>query len=158
MKYLIVVLLLFSSSTKAQELYDQYNLNSEELCLVQSIYFEARSESFIGQVAVANVILQRVISKSFPNTICGVVHSGKYWKGNPIKNRCSFSYWCDGKSEKMYDYESYYEAILVSKLVLGGGKLDLIDKATHYHASYVYPNWAPKMKRIIQIGKHIFYK
>ena len=77
----IIILLLLSSSINAKpfSVPDQFNLNKEELCLVQAIYFEARGESFIGQLAVGSVILQRLESKSFPNTICSVVQSGKYW-------------------------------------------------------------------------------
>ena len=88
-KSIILMLLLVSSTVNAKSLSvpDQFNLNEEELCLVQAIYFEARGESFIGQLAVGSVILQRLESKSFPDTICGVVQSGKYWKVNPIKNK-----------------------------------------------------------------------
>ena len=159
-KSIILMLLLVSSTINAKSLSvpDQFNLNEEELCLVQAIYFEARGESFIGQLAVGSVILQRLESKSFPDTICGVVQSGKYWKGNPIKNKCAFSYWCDGKTEKMYNYNSYDEAVNAANLVLGGASIALLNQATHYHAFYVQPSWSTKMKRIIRIGKHIFYK
>ena len=153
-KSIILMLLLVSSSINAKPLSvpDQFNLNEEELCLVQAIYFEARGESFIGQLAVGSVILQRLESKSFPNTICSVVQSGKYW------NKCAFSYWCDGKTEKMYNYNAYDEAVNAANLVLGGASISLLNGATHYHAFYVQPNWSTKMKRIIRIGKHIFYK
>ena len=159
-KSIILMLLLVSSTVNAKSLSvpDQFNLNEEELCLVQAIYFEARGESFIGQLAVGSGILQRLESKSFPDTICGVVQSGKYWKGNPIKNKCAFSYWCDGKTEKMYNYNSYDEAVNAANLVLGGASIALLNQATHYHAFYVQPSWSTTMKRIIRIGKHIFYK
>ena len=86
-KLILILLLLCGNMAYANDfaIPEQYNLNKEELCLVQTIYFEARGESFIGQLAVANVILQRLNNKSFPNTICKVVRSGRYWKGNPIK-------------------------------------------------------------------------
>lgn len=159
-KSIVLILLLISNSVIAKPLSvpDQFNLNKEELCLVQAIYFEARGESFIGQLAVGSVILQRLKSKSFPNTICGVVQSGKYWKGNPIKNKCAFSYWCDGKTEKMYNYNAYDEAVNAANLVLGGASISLLNEATHYHAFYVQPSWSTKMKRITRIGKHLFYK
>tara|TARA_R110000765_G_scaffold104372_1_gene194149 strand:+ start:258 stop:749 length:492 start_codon:yes stop_codon:yes gene_type:complete len=159
-KSTILILLLISSTLNAKPLPipDQFNLNEEELCLVQAIYFEARGESFIGQLAVGSVILQRLESKSFPNTICGVVQSGKYWKGNPVKNKCAFSYWCDGKTEKMYNYNSYDEAVNAANLVLSGASISLLNKATHYHAFYVKPNWSTKMKKVIRIGKHLFYR
>ena len=159
-KSIILILLLISSAINAKPLPvpDQFNLNKEELCLVQAIYFEARGESFIGQLAVGSVILQRLESKSFPNTICGVVQSGKYWKGNPVKNKCAFSYWCDGKTEKMYNYNAYDEAVSVVNLVLSGASISLLNKATHYYAFYAQPNLSIKIKKIIRIGKHIFYR
>ena len=157
---ILLLLLFFSTSVLAQSEYipEQRNLNSEELCLVQTIYFEARGDSFIGQIAVANVVMKRLNSKSFPNTICNVVRSGKYWKGNPVKNKCAFSYWCDGKSEKMYDIIAYEEAIEVANLVLKGAVIEPVKDATHYHAFYVKPSWSLKLKRITRIGKHIFYR
>jgi len=160
MKYLLLILIFFSSSLHAKDnnvLVDS-TLNEEELCLVEAIYFEARSESFIGQLAVANVILERVSSKYFPNTICKVVKSGSYFKGNPVKNRCTFSYWCDGKPERMYNNLSYKRAITVKDLALSGIVVATVNKATHYHALYVNPKWAKEMKKLSQIGKHIFYK
>jgi|TARA_R110000822_G_scaffold118277_2_gene250954 spore germination cell wall hydrolase CwlJ-like protein len=160
MKYLILILIFFSSSLHAKDnnvLVDS-TLNEEELCLVEAIYFEARSESFIGQLAVANVILERVSNKYFPNTICKVVKSGKYFKGNPVKYKCAFSYWCDGKSEKMHSYSSYDEALSVKSLALSGTIISITNKATHYHASYVNPKWSKGLKKLSQIGKHIFYK
>lgn len=160
MKYLIIILVFFSSSLHAKDssiLLDPL-LNEQEVCLVQTIYFEARGETLRGQLAVANVILERVSNKYFPNTICKVVKSGKYFKGSPVKNRCAFSYWCDGKSERMYDKLSYKKALTVKDLALSGSVVATVDKSTHYHALYVNPKWAKEMKKISQIGKHIFYK
>ena len=157
---ILLLILFFSTPAFAQSEYitEQQNLNPEELCLVQTIYFEARGESFLGQLAVATVVMKRLSNKSFPNTICSVVRSGKYWKGNPIKNKCAFSYWCDGKSEKMYDYTAYEEAILAANLSLRGARVKPVTNATHYHAAYVKPFWSLKLKKITQIGKHIFYR
>jgi len=127
-------------------------------CLIEAIYFEARSESFDGQIAVANVILNRVSNKKFPRTICEVVHYGhKDWRGLPIRGRCAFSYWCDGKLEKMNDPVAYQEAINAASLVSEGVEILSIKKALHYHAIYVRPYWASEYKRLAQIGKHIFY-
>ena len=160
MKYLIIILVFFNSSLYAKDtsiLFDP-SLNEQEVCLVQAIYFEARGETLGGQLAVANVILQRVSNKYFPNTICKVVKSGRYFKGSPVKNRCAFSYWCDGKPERMYDKLSYKRALKVKDLALNGSVIATINKATHYHALYVNPKWAKEMKKLSQIGKHIFYK
>jgi|TARA_R100000093_G_C1926213_1_gene67252 spore germination cell wall hydrolase CwlJ-like protein len=157
---ILLLLLFFSTSALAQSEYipEQSNLNSEELCLVQTIYFEARGESFVGQLAVGSVVMKRLSSNSYPDTICGVVRSGVYWKGNPVKDKCAFSYWCDGKSEKMYDIMAYDDAVTVANMILSGARIETIKSATHYHAVYVEPSWSFKLKRITRIGKHIFYR
>ena len=69
----------------------------ERQCLVEAIYFEGRSESLLAQLAIANVILERVKLINFPNTVCDVVKQGRYYKGHPVRHKCAFSYWCDGK-------------------------------------------------------------
>ena len=75
-------------------------------CMVEAIYHEARSEGFVAQIAVGNVILQRVKDKRYPNTVCGVVHQAKKWKGKLIRNKCQFSYYCDGKSENYKELDA----------------------------------------------------
>ena len=82
-------------------------------CLVEAVYHEARSESLLGMLSVANVILTRKENSNFPNTICQVVHQGKYWKGNPVKDKCQFSYWCDGKAERFEEIEGLIKSINV---------------------------------------------
>jgi spore germination cell wall hydrolase CwlJ-like protein len=130
---------------------------SERDCLVEAIYFEARGESFIGQLAVANVILERVRHPKFPNTICKVVHSGRYYKGAPVKHKCAFSYWCDGKPERMRDKSAMKDAISVAKLALDGVLVEEVLGATYYHATYTHPKWAYEFQMIARIGKHLFY-
>jgi spore germination cell wall hydrolase CwlJ-like protein len=130
----------------------------QEQCLIETIYFEARGEPFLGQVGVGVVVMRRVQSDKFPDNICDVVHDGVYWKGNPVRNRCAFSYFCDGKSETMLDEEGYFTAIEAAKLVLMGIVLDNMENVVYYHATYVNPSWAKHKKRAFQIGKHIFYK
>ena len=129
-----------------------------EQCMVEAIYFEARGEDFVGQLAVGTVIMERVESSKFPSTVCKVVRSGRYWKGNPVRNKCAFSYWCDGKSEKIKDYMAHDDAIQTALLVLQGVRLHQVQGSTYYHASYVRPSWARKMKRVGIVGRHIFYK
>ena len=108
-------------------------------CLTEAVYFEARGESFVGQLAVANVILQRVRDYRFPPTVCEVVHAGRYWEGNPIRNRCAFSYWCDGKPEIMKDKQALRTAQDVARMAIDGVIYEEIQGATFYHASYVSP-------------------
>lgn len=128
-------------------------------CLVEAIYFEARSESFLGQLAVANVVLNRVSHNNFPNKICSVVHQGYYINNKPIRNKCMFSYWCDGKPEKIKNMEAYVIAENVALLALQKVVIQRILGATHYHANYVSPSWSKhkNFKRLAQLGKHIFY-
>jgi len=145
----LVVFFLLISTTKA----DNFN------CLVEALYHEARSESFIGMLSVANVILTRKESSNFPSTICKVVHQGKYWKGNPIKDKCHFSYWCDGRPERFTDIAGLIKSINVAEMSLKGIQIKQTVGATHYHASYVTPGWAsdPNFKSLGQIGTHVFY-
>ena len=128
-------------------------------CLVEALYHEARSEDIVPMLAVANVILNRVKHKKFPNTICEVVHQGKYWKGNPVRDKCHFSYWCDGRPEKFTDMTGLIKSINVAEMSLKGIQVRQTSQATHYHAYYVTPKWASNsaFKLLGQIGTHIFY-
>lgn len=136
----------------------EYNVKQVE-CLIEAIYFEARSESFDGQLAVANVILNRVNNEKFPRTICGVVHHGHVNKrGIPVRGRCAFSYWCDGKPEHMVNTTAYRSAAEAATLALEGFVIKGLDRATYYHAYYVKPDWAVNKKFIRKLGTHLFYE
>ena len=110
-------------------------------------------------LSVANVILTRKESSNYPNTICKVVHQGKYWKGNPVRDKCHFSYWCDGRPERFTDIAGLIKSINVAEMSLKGIQVKQTVGATHYHASYVTPRWAsdPSFKALGSIGKHLFY-
>lgn len=124
-------------------------------CLAQNIYFEARSQPLIEQVAVAQVVLNRVYSPNYPDTVCAVVYHNKY----PKKlHRCQFSWFCDGKSDVPRSAEAWLTANQIASLVLSPDFPDLVDGATHYHADYVRPSWAAKQIQVAQIGSHIFYQ
>tara|TARA_R110002020_G_scaffold112483_2_gene258770 strand:+ start:3744 stop:4301 length:558 start_codon:yes stop_codon:yes gene_type:complete len=138
--------------------YEEDSLSEQEQCLVETIYFEARGEPFLGQVAVGVVVMRRVQSPDYPNDICGVVHAGKYWEGNPVRNQCAFSYYCDGKSETMNNPDGFYTAQEAARLVLMGVVVDNMEEVVYYHATYVQPSWALHKQKAFQIGKHIFYK
>jgi len=131
----------------------------EVACLAEAVYFEARSESLLSQLGVAVVVLNRANLNDYPSNLCDVVHQSKLWKGNPIRNKCMFSYWCDGKSERITDHDAYETSLFISKLALNGVTIKYIQDATHYHAQYVKPFWAtsPRFKRLVQLGSHIFY-
>jgi spore germination cell wall hydrolase CwlJ-like protein len=157
--YSFIFLLLVPSSAHAlEELEFRSFLDKQLVCMAEAIYFESRGEPFTGQLAVGQVILQRVASPSFPDDVCSVVHQGKYHRsGHPVKHKCEFSYWCDGKPEEIDDPVAYHESISAASLVSEGVQILSVKKALHYHAIYVRPFWADKYKRLAQIGKHIFY-
>lgn len=126
----------------------------ERWCLSTGIYFEARGESYRGQVGVAQVIMNRVDHRLYPDTICGVVFQNQSWR-----NRCQFSFACDGIPERINDATSWARAEEITGKVLNETiYLSEVSNATHYHANYVYPHWAPRMKRLTRIGAHIFYR
>ena len=123
------------------------------MCLALNIYFEARSESVQGQIAVAEVTLNRVASKHYPNDVCGVVLQEN-------KDGCQFSWWCDGKSDEPRESNSLKTSKALAELMLRERDyITVIGKdATHYHTDKIKPYWAKEFYRIRQIGKHIFYK
>ena len=127
-------------------------------CLATAIYFEARSESLEGQIAVANVILERVESRHYPNDVCSVVTQGvTYPNGIPVKNMCQFSFYCDGLPEVIHNKEAYKESEYVADLALNGIVYGPTAGATHYHTTYVNPDWVDDFGYSHQVGTHIFY-
>ena len=125
------------------------------MCLALNVYHEARSQPLIEQVAVAQVVLNRVYSPRFPDTVCSVVYHNKY--PNQL-HKCQFSWFCDGKSDIPQDTAAWTQANQVASLVLSVDFPDLVDNATHYHADYVSPSWAKAQTPVAQIGRHIFYQ
>lgn len=126
----------------------------EQQCLASGIYFEARGEPVKGQAAVAQVILNRVRNPAYPNTICGVVYQNKRWR-----NRCQFSFACDGIRDRVRSRRHWAMAKDVGMAVTAGKIwLDQVGSSTHYHAIYVRPKWARTMKRVGRIGLHVFYR
>jgi len=148
---IMIAFILTMNTSKASE----YEIE----CMVEAIYHEARSEGFVAQIAVGNVILQRVKDKRYPNTVCDVVHQAKKWKGKLIKNKCQFSYYCDGKSEKFKELDALLEVIDTSELILNGVMLEQTIGATHYHTFHVSPHWShsPTFIKLGRVGSHIFY-
>ena len=131
------------------------------ICLSLNIYHEARDQPFIGQVAVAQVVMNRVRDDRYPDDVCGVVYQGPTyaWKPNfPVRNRCQFSWYCDGKSDKTPDTEAFEIAKMIAVGVYNGNLGDFVEGATHYHATYVLPEWAETKYNTVQIGDHVFYR
>lgn len=128
--------------------------DKELWCLATAIYFEARGESYRGQVAVAQVVQNRVKDRRYPKTICGVV-----FQNQNRRNSCQFSFACDGIPEVISDKASWAQAQDIAKRFADGELyLTEVANATHYHATYVRPAWAPRMVKLTQIGLHVFYK
>ncbi|KAB2682169.1 MULTISPECIES: cell wall hydrolase [Brucella/Ochrobactrum group] len=127
---------------------------SEQKCLAEAVYFEARGETVKGQVAVAQVVLNRVRNPAYPGTICGVVYQNRDWL-----NACQFSFACDGQKHRVTEMPQWRMAQQVAKTVSAGQIwLPEVGSATHYHATYVRPFWAPTMKKVTKIGLHVFYR
>ena len=156
------------------ELYTESS-HPELYCLAKNIYFEAKSEPIAGQYAVADVVLNRVKDSRFPNTICEVVYEGplrESWQTkkqtdlddaeriyHPMRDRCQFSWWCDGKSDNIKDGDAWRKAQEIAyRLVNDYKHRGLTEGATHYHATYVNPKWAPTLDLVGRIGTHIFYR
>ena len=136
------------------------------ICLALNTYHEAKNQSLVGQIATAQVVMNRVEDDRFPNTICEVVKQGPTrpsWedpeKEYPIKHRCQFSWYCDGKDDTPKNEKAWRKAQDVAFIVYYNKlQLDVTEGATHYHATYVRPSWAKTKKRTTRIEKHIFYR
>ena len=136
-------------------------LDAALICLATAVYFESRGEPFVGQSAVAHVVLNRVDDTRFPDDICSVVKQGPTysWKPEfPIRNMCQFSYYCDGKSDMPTEEDAWQTAVLAAFGAMTERTYDPTDGATHYHADYVQPEWAEVKYRTVRINDHIFYK
>jgi spore germination cell wall hydrolase CwlJ-like protein len=127
---------------------------SEQQCLAEAIYFEARGEPYTGQVAVAQVVLNRVKNPAYPETICKVVYQNK-----SLRNACQFSFACDGIKDRVRPGFAWNRAKEIAYAVTFGGEwLDTVGTSTHYHATYVRPNWAGVFTKKAKIGRHVFYQ
>ncbi len=128
--------------------------NKQQRCLAEAIYFEARGEPWKGQVAVAQVVLNRVKNPTYPGSVCGVVYQNKH-----RRNRCQFSFACDGKKDRIRSHRHWATAQKIAREITAGKHwMKGVGASTHYHATYVRPRWARRMKRLTRIGRHIFYK
>lgn len=123
-------------------------------CLAEAIYFESRGEPLSGQIAVAEVILNRVDSPAYPKTVCGVTRQGVGTAGRA----CQFSYACDGRSDVMKSAEPRDRARKLATLMLAGRERTVTDGATHFHTTAVRPSWSRKLTRVAKVGQHIFYR
>ena len=144
-------------------------------CMALNIYHEAKNQSVTGQIAVGLVVINRVKDNRFPDTICDVIMQGpvrESWKTKknpdlndeermyyPIRNRCQFSWYCDGKDDTPREPTAWELAThIAEKLLFSRTYAGMLDGATHYHADYVFPAWRLDMTRISKVDDHIFYR
>ena len=121
-------------------------------CLSQAVYYEANGESLQGERAVAQVVLNRVRHPAFPKSVCGVVYEGAG------TGACQFSFVCNGAIARAPAPDAWREAEAVAGAALSGYVEPSVGEATHYHADYVTPRWAPLLAKVSAIGQHIFYR
>ena len=125
-----------------------------EQCLANAVYFEARGEPVRGQIAVAQVVMNRVFSGYYPNDVCGVVYQNAH-----RHLACQFTFACDGIPDRITEAEAWARAKRISAATLDGTVwLPEIGKATHYHAYWVHPWWVRTMRKLSRIGVHTFYR
>jgi len=141
---------------------------AEHECLAKNIYFEARNQSIAGMIAVSHVVLNRVKHERFPNTICEVVKQGvmsRWWKEThdkdvPVRNRCQFSWYCDGLSDEPKERETWAHVMKVAQdaYTLHYLGSDTSDGSMWYHAKNVKPDWRSDFDYVGQIDDHLFYR
>jgi spore germination cell wall hydrolase CwlJ-like protein len=130
------------------------NRAKQEKCLANAVYFEARGEAVRGQIAVAQVVLNRVFTPFYPKTVCDVVYQNAH-----RRYACQFTFACDGIPDVVTEPDAYARAQRIARDMLDG-KLWMpeVSKATHYHAYWVHPDWVNEMKKIYKLGVHTFYR
>lgn len=127
--------------------------DAEWQCLSEALYFEARGEGVAGQVAVAEVILNRRDHEAYPGTVCGVVG-----QGSGRAKGCQFSFRCDGLSERIHERGAFERAGKIARAMLDGAPRGLTSGATHFHTTGVLPSWSRRFERTARIGRHLFYR
>jgi spore germination cell wall hydrolase CwlJ-like protein len=125
-----------------------------EKCLAEAVYFEARGEAVRGQIAVAQVVMNRAFSGFYPNTVCGVVYQNKH-----RHLACQFTFACDNVADVVREPDMWDRARKIAKAMLDGQLwLPEVAKSTHYHAYWVHPSWVHEMKKMYKFGVHTFYR
>ena len=135
-------------------LFDEKSRAKSETCLAEAIYFEARGEAVRGQIAVAQVVMNRAFSGKYPDTVCGVVYQNKH-----RHLACQFTFACDNNPDVIREPDMWDRAQKIAKAMLDGQLwLPEVDKSTHYHAYWVRPSWVSEMKKTYKFGVHTFYR
>tara|TARA_B110000967_G_scaffold46401_1_gene46747 strand:+ start:1258 stop:1671 length:414 start_codon:yes stop_codon:yes gene_type:complete len=132
------------------------------MCLALNLYWEARDQPVIGQIAVGLSTMNRVSDKRYPDNVCDVVKQAKYhaWDmENPVRHRCQYSWFCDGMSDEPTNGKAMLEATILAQNIYYGRVTDTSLGATHYHATWIEtPYWAHEMTTLFTIDDHIFYR
>ncbi|MCA6118609.1 cell wall hydrolase [Bradyrhizobium sp. WSM 1738] len=135
-------------------LFDEKSRAKAEKCLAEAVYFEARGEAVRGQIAVAQVVLNRAFSGKYPETVCGVVYQNKH-----RHLACQFTFACDNNKDVIREPDMWERAKKIAKAMLDGQLwLPEVDKSTHYHAYWVRPSWVSEMRKMYKTGVHTFYR
>jgi spore germination cell wall hydrolase CwlJ-like protein len=135
-------------------LFDEKARAKSEKCLAEAVYFEARGEAVRGQIAVAQVVLNRAFSGFYPTTVCGVVYQNKH-----RHLACQFTFACDHVADVVREPDMWDRAKKIAKAMLDGQLwLPEVGKSTHYHAYWVHPSWVSEMKKMYKFGVHTFYR
>ncbi|WP_198963942.1 cell wall hydrolase [Bradyrhizobium sp. Y36] len=133
---------------------DDKSRAKSEKCLAEAVYFESRGEAVRGQIAVAQVVMNRVFSGKYPDTVCGAVYQNKH-----RHLACQFTFACDNNADVIREPEMWERAKKIAKAMLDGQIwLPEVGKSTHYHAYWVRPSWVAEMKRMYKTGVHTFYR
>ena len=145
---------------------ESFLMTQDTYCMALNIYHESRSENLAGKFAVADVVMNRVYDRRYPHTICSVIYQAEMkpsWKDPldmiPVRNRCQFSWFCDGKSDEPAESDAWNESLLVAHQSINEGRMaGITEGATHYHTTSIEPYWASSLNQIGTIGSHIFYR
>lgn len=170
MKYLVKVLsailiavsttTLFATTNFVLADSEKREFDKDEIeCLALNIYFETRAVSLADAIAVSDVVMNRINSARYPNTVCEVVKQGhKHPSGAMKRHQCQFSWYCDGKSDEPVDSKTWIKSLYIADLALTGKYKDITEGSLWYHADYILPYWAEQLEFVTQIDDHIFYK
>jgi len=160
--YIMAAVMLFVANVAQAQ---TTNLYTEEdypqaYCMALNIYYEARGSNLADRAATADVVMNRVNDSRYPNTICEVVKQGRqHPSGAMMRNKCQFSWYCDGKHDRPQNEDLWIDAQMLAYQVVHEDKYrGITEGATHYHATYVKPRWASSLQLVGRIGAHIFYR
>lgn len=145
---------MHNDALSASVLIGHAKVNTREVqCLAEAVYYEARSETKAGQRAVAEVVLNRVASKHFPSSVCGVVYQGA-----ERTSGCQFSFACDGSTAKIPNGKHWDRSQDIAAHMMMGLSAPSTNRATHYHTTDVNPKWSSTLRQTRQYGTHVFYR